>query len=370
MDNDSLVTLFCELVRIPSPSGQEAAVAAAIKERLETAGITCAFDNAQNDSNTHNLIARVPGDPALPVLLFVAHMDTVETGEKPIKPLVKDGIITSDGSTVLGADDKAAVACLLEILPEIAGQPARPTVIAAFTTREEQGQMGSSLLDLPEKIDMAFNIDGPNELGDFAYQMLGETPFSVIIHGKAAHAAVEPEKGANALVAAGNILVALPIGKNEQGTVLNIGTVRGGIANNVVPDFAELRGQARAYTQTDLDEMLKTVETTVADACSSAGCTYEFALEPEKGAPPAALATDHPMVDLVNKATADAGFTFNLIKLAGTSDANYLAAHYPTLTVCRGSKHPHAFSEEVSIADLHGLKRLLHSLIAVAGKKA
>ncbi len=368
LPTDSLVKLFLELVTIPSPSGHEAAIAAHIQAILDTAGIATTLDTAgsKNDSDSGNIIARVTGDPTLPTLLFVAHMDTVETGETPIKPRIADGVIASNGSTVLGADDKAAVACLLEALPEIAGMERHPTIIVAFTTREEEGQMGSSLLDMPEKIDMAFNVDGPNKLGDFAYEMLGETPFTITIHGKAAHAAVEPEKGANALVTAGHILAKLPIGKDEHSVVLNIGTVTGGTANNVVPDLAILRGQARAYTAAQLEKVLALVETTVANACKLTDCTYDFATAPEEGAPPASLPTTHPMVALAEQATKRANLPFGLIKLSGTSDANYLAAKYPTLTICRGSEHPHAFDESVTVANLQGLKKLILSIVAQA----
>lgn len=365
---DSLVALFLELVAIPSPSGREAAVASAIERYLRAYGIDCEFDRPRNGSDTGNLIARLSGDASLPTLLFVAHMDTVETGEKPIAPQVRNGVITSDGTTVLGADDKAAVACLLEALADLSSEQRRPTVVAVFTTREESGVMGSSLLSISDSIDFAFNIDGAGTLGDFVYQSLGVTDFTITIHGKAAHAANNPETGANALVAAGDILARLPVGKTEQGTTLNIGTIRGGTANNVVPDNAVLSGEARAYSQAEIDAVLAKTEGVVKECAAKHGCTYEFVAN-SQSVPPVSQSVDHPVVALARQGAERADLQFNLIKLSATTDANYLSAKYPTLTICRGSANPHGFDESIAVETLHGIKRLITAIIQEAARR-
>jgi len=366
---DSLVKLFMELVAIPSPSGHESAVAAYIQKYLKQHDVAHEFDSTQNDSDTGNLIARLSGDSSLPALLFVAHMDTVETGEKSIVPRLKNGILTSDGTTVLGADDKAAVAALLEALSEVRQDDRRPNIVVVFTTREERGVMGSRLLNLFDKIDFAFNIDGAGMLGDFAYEMLGAAQFTVTLHGKAAHAANNPEAGANALLAAGHILTTLPIGKTERGTVLNIGTIRAGTADNIVPDKAILTGEARAYTQEESQELMAEIEKIVSAGASSHGCTYEFTVDEAASPPPASQSTDHPIVEFAKRGAEHAGLSFQLTRLSATSDANYISTHYPTLNMCRGGKNPHGFNESIDVETLHGIKQLILSLIREAARR-
>ena len=362
---DQVTKLFVDLVKIPSPSGKELEVGEFIKKYLIKIKVTADFDSSGtlNDSNSGNLIAKLQGDPALPTILFAAHMDTVETGKKLINPQVKDGVITSERNTILGADDKAAVASLLETLKEVREWKKRPTIIAAFTSREEQGKMGASVLNLPEKIDYCFNLDGPNELGDFVYQTLGEVPFEIVIKGKAAHAAVEPEKGVNAIKTAAKFISLLPIGKDEKGTVLNIGKIAGGTANNVVPDEVFLTGQARAFEQKELNQMLDKISHLLKKTCNSSGCTFEFIKKPEEGAPPSSLNKDHKMVGIAQRATESLGKKFRLIQGSYTSDSNFLGVKYPTLTSCRGSKLPHSFEESVTVENLNDSKALLLELI-------
>ena len=139
--------LFCALAAIPSPSGAERAVGEAIQAWLADAGVDAVFDDvgAVNDSDAGNLIATVPGAPSAPRLLFVAHVDTVESGSEAIAPVLgDDGVIRSAGDTILGADNKSAVAAVMRCCRASAAMAPgeRPTVIAAFTCREEAGRMG------------------------------------------------------------------------------------------------------------------------------------------------------------------------------------------------------------------------------------
>jgi len=359
------VDLFCNLVSIPSPSGKELNIGKYIKSYLNKINIASQFDKTGkvNLSNSGNLIAKLKGNKGQPILLFVAHMDTVETGKEIIIPKINKGTITSKGKTILGADNKASVACLLEALGEISTWDRHPTIIAAFTTREEQGEMGASLLKFEEKIDYVFNLDGSDNPGDFVYQTLGEVPFEIKLTGKAAHAAVEPERGINAIKAAALLITKLNIGKDEKGNVLNIGKISGGRANNIVPDEVVLQGQARAYTKKDLDNNLINIEKTIKDVCNKTGCSYTFNKLPEEGAPPASISKNHAIIHIAEHATKRLDLPFSLHKGSYTSDANFLNITYPTLTVCRGGKMPHSQYESITIDELVKLKRLILELI-------
>jgi len=370
MYKTNLLQLFMELVQIPSPSGKERVVGLFIQKYLAKRGIISEFDGSgtKNNSNSGNLIAKLQGEPNLPVILFVAHMDTVETGNIQIKPKIENEIITSDGATILGADDKVSVASLMLMLEEIRIWPKHPTVLVAFTTREEKGKMGSSVLNISEKIDYCFNLDGPNNLGSFVYQTLGETPFEIKLTGKAVHAAVEPEKGINAIMVAAEVISKLPIGKDKKGTVLNIGKIEGGRANNIVPDEVVLYGEARAYLQKDLDKLLQIMENIISNVCFKTGCSFKFYKKLEEGAPSALMDKNHPIVKIAKKSTISLGLPFSLEKGSYTCDANFLATKYPTLNIARGSKMPHSFDESISVENLFGLKALVVELVNQLGK--
>lgn len=359
------VDLFCKLVSIPSPSGKELDIGKYIKSYLNKKNIAAHFDKTGkvNLSNSGNLIAKLKGNKGQPILLFIAHMDTVETGKEIIIPKINKGTITSKGETILGADNKASIACLLEALGEIYTWDMHPTIIAAFTTREERGKMGASLLKFKEEIDYVFNLDGSDSLGDFVYQTLGEIPFEIKLIGKAAHAAVEPEKGINAIKAAALLITLLNIGKDKKGNVLNIGKISGGRANNIVPDEIILEGQTRAYTKKDLDKNLANIEKTIKDVCKKTGCYYIFSKRPEEGAPPASISKKHKIICVAERAAKTLNFPFSLHKGSYTSDANFLNIAYPTLTVCRGGKMPHSQYESITIKELIKFKRLILELV-------
>lgn len=360
-----LQELFLNLVKIPSPSGTELKVGRYIQSYLNKIGIKSEFDNSGkiNNSDSGNLIAKIKGNTNLPTILFAAHMDTVETGDIPIKPRLTNGIVRSDGTTILGADDKAAVASLLEALRKISGWKKRPTVISVFTTREENGIMGSSLLNLTEKIEYCFNIDGPNNLGDFVIALLGEIPFQIIIKGKAAHAAVEPEKGINAIKTASQIINNLPIGKDKKGNILNIGKISGGRANNIVPDEVILEGQMRSFDQTNLDRSFKDLEKIVKSVCVEAGCRYMIRVNSREVMPPACIDENHQIVSIAKKAAESLKLKLTLGKGSFSADANFLAQKYPTITICRGSKNPHSFDEFIGLQTLKGLRDLIIEIV-------
>lgn len=363
---DKLTNLFLKLVSIPSPSGKEIAVGNFINDFLNKNEIKCRFDNSGkiNHSNSGNLIVKLEGNINHSTILFVTHMDTVETGDEIIKPIFHGNVIKSQGNTILGADNKASVACLMESLVEISSWEKHPTIIAVFSTREESGQMGVRLLEIPEKIDFAFNIDGTGNIGTFVNKALGEIPFEIKIFGKAAHAAVEPEKGVNALKAAGLILSELKLGKDMKGSILNVGKISGGKANNIIPDEVAMSGQARAFTKAGIDKILEEVEKTVSSICKDIGCSYQFIKKPEEGAPPFSFPENHKIIQIAKKAAKSSRIPFSLESGSFTCEANYLARKYPVLNVCRGGKMPHSVNESITLNELEKLKDIIKALIS------
>lgn len=247
IDRDRLVSTFTDLVRIDSPSGEEAAVADDLTGRLSSLGFTVSRDAYGN------LIASEPGDS--PILLS-AHMDTVEPG-RGVNPIIDGDVIHTDGSTVLGGDCKAGISLILEALESLRNDgAARRPVEIALTREEEIGLVGAKNLDfsmLRAKQAIVFDGEGP------AYHVTTGTPtylaFDIDVTGRAAHAGVEPEKGISAIQIAAEMIVQMRIGRLDENTTFNVGLIEGGSVRNAVPEHALLRGETRSHDPEALERV-------------------------------------------------------------------------------------------------------------------
>jgi tripeptide aminopeptidase len=403
----SIEQLFCALAAIPSPSGRERAVGEAIQTWLARAGIDAAFDDAGgvNGSDAGNLIATVPGAPSAPRLLFVAHMDTVESGSEAIAPVIgDDDVIRSAGDTILGADNKSAVAAVMRCCRAAAAMPAaeRATVIAAFTCREEAGQMGAGLLDLGAlTVDCAFSVDGSRPIGTVITRALGQQVFTIEVHGRAAHAAADPEAGVNAVVVAGEIVASMPLGRRPGGGSASIAAIVGGAVidrlapasaralglagdaddsggettvraaleatpTNSIPDLALLRGELRGYSDRELAAGRAELEAVAARVCDERGAWYQWH-DRERAVPPFPGAPGSRALALARAAADDLpGVTFAATEAHATLEANYLAAGTDVVALASGGSGPHQFSESITVAELRQLEALLIRILELA----
>ena len=390
----SITDLFCALVAVPSPSGRELAVASMIGDWLAREGVQTRFDGTGelNDSDAGNLIATVEGAPGAQTYLFVAHMDTVETGATAIEPVMRDGTIRSAGDTILGADNKSAVAATMVLCREAARMPAdrRPTLIAAFTSREETGRMGASVLDLRGRaIDVAFCVDGSHPIGTVIDRSLGQTAFNLTIQGRRAHAAMNPQAGVNAIAVAGEIVSALPLGRQEGGGSLGIASIVGGaIVNrmrpqgmaelrlpddadgpaaaraaiaatptNSVPDVAVVRGEARGYTTQEIEATLAVVAQTSERICTEHGARCEWRPDCDHAIPPMPGGGLSPGLALVRAAAAGLAIPVNVHQSASTLEANHLARLGDTVAIASGGRDPHQTSESIEAVELEHCRR-------------
>ena len=362
MDRD-IVDIFCDLVRIPSPSGRELAVAQYIQNYLGQSRISFYVDDVGklNQSNTGNVIVKL--GTGVPQVLFVAHMDTVETGDEQINPIIKEGTIMSDGSTILGSDDKAGVAALLSAIAELSSEKDVPSVLCIFSTREEKGLLGVNYLDVEREIPFVFDVDGSKAVGSFINKTLGFTCFELIVSGKEAHATINPELGLNSIKAAGLVISNLDLSKWPDGSMLNIGTIIGGTAPNVIPGRSKLVGEVRGFSSSDMDKRLDTVRAEAEKACRITGCTYElvkiggvlpFYVEEGK----------NKIIELAKSACLAMGLEFRPITLSATIQGNVLAEKgYNVLGLCKGGKLPHSKSESIEVRELEQTKRLIIEIV-------
>ncbi|TAN41362.1 MAG: M20/M25/M40 family metallo-hydrolase [Nitrospirae bacterium] len=243
-----LQKVFLELVNINSPSFEETVLGEFLIKALERCGCTVLL---QEYDRSFNLIGRMKGNaPGFPPLLLSAHMDTIEPTEG-IRISIDDEKIRSAGETVLGADDKSAIAQILEALAVIAGHDLpHGDLEVVFTSAEERGLIGARSLDFSALASRhAVVLDSAGSVGNIIIGAPTHLTYEMTVVGRAAHAGIEPEKGISAIRAAAQIIASVPDGRLNSGTTANIGMIRGGTATNVVPKEVVIRGEIRSHDQ-------------------------------------------------------------------------------------------------------------------------
>ncbi len=363
MGGKGLVEEFVRLAKMPSPSGKELSVARCIIERLRSMGLSPYLDNANIGTacESGNVVAKIKGSG--PTLMFLAHIDTVEAGDREIKPLVNGDIIRSDGKTILGADNKGGVVSLLDAMERTVKLQDRPNVICAFTVCEETDMLGVKAMELGGKIDYAFDIDGGGPPGTFTTKALGVSRFSARFTGKEAHAARAPERGRHAIRAASLFVTRLKMGKAADGSTLNVGMVHGGRRTNVIPAETEVVGEVRAYSDAGIKKRLSEVAAASKSSCADTGCRYKLSIVPE--VPPFSRSASKGILRLAKNASIRAGLDFAPLTLDACIQANVIAdrAKFPVLGLCRGGHEAHSNSEWTRAGYLSDASNLIFEII-------
>ncbi len=262
INKDRLSETFKNLVEIDSVSREEGKFAREIKKILESMGAQTFVDNAgeKTGSDTGNLVAKFKGNVSALPLLINAHMDTVEPG-KGIKAVLKNGVFTSDGSTILGADDKSSIAVILESLRVLQESELKYGPIdLVLTICEEIGLLGAKYFD-SSLIDAKFGyaLDA-TDVNGIIVRAPAANRLEIKIHGKDSHAGAAPEKGINAILLAGKAIAGLEIGRIDRETTCNIGIIEGGLATNIVPNLVTVKGEVRSH---DMDKLAKVTDNIV-----------------------------------------------------------------------------------------------------------
>lgn len=254
-----MLDTFVELVKIDSESLAEKDVALRLEKELKKLGAKTVFDNAHKKTggNCGNLIAKFPGTVKKPAFMLSSHMDTVRPG-KGVKPKVGKTTVTSDGTTILGADCKSGITAILEVLRVLKEKKLpHPPVEIVFTVSEEIGLLGSKNLDyslLTAKEGLVLDSETPNLL---TVKAPSTCKVQVKIKGLAAHAGMLPEEGISAIKIAAEAITKMKLGRIDFETTANIGVISGGNARNIVPDEVTLLGEARSHNLKKLDKQTK-----------------------------------------------------------------------------------------------------------------
>ncbi|MCL5045763.1 MAG: M20/M25/M40 family metallo-hydrolase [Actinobacteria bacterium] len=362
---------FLRLIRIDGPSRRERDVADYLKERLAGLGFSIFEDDTQAKTgcNAGNVVATLWGTaPGAPAIFFSAHMDTIEP-TAGLEPIVEGGQIRSGGQTVLGADDRAGIAAILEGI-QSAQEKKIPhgDLQVIFTVGEEIGLVGAKHLDCGRiKARAGFVVDSGEEVGAAVVRAPWEIDFRAIVIGRAAHAGVEPEKGVNAIQVAGKALATMRLGRIDPETTANVGVIRGGSMTNVVPDRAELEGEVRSLNPEKARAQLEEIRGVLRRATESSGARLEF--ESEEAYPGFSLDEDALPVRLFQAAARAAGLEPRLVPRGGGSDTNiYNSRGLRAVNLGMGAKEEHTHGEHVAEADLERAADLILKIIGQSAK--
>lgn len=328
IDSKRLVDLFCRLVSIDSPSRGEREVCDHVKGLLTALGLDPQEDGAAEPlgGNCGNLYCYVDGSLDLPPLLFSAHLDTVEPSRDKRAVVDGAGRITSAGDTVLGADDVSAMAAILEALTALkeSGTPHRPLELV-FSAAEEPYCVGIQQFDfsrLRSRDAYVFDLTGP--VGGAANAAPAIISFTVEFRGRAAHAGFSPEEGVHAIAAAGRAIAGVQCGR-VGGATVNIGSISGGTANNIVPDRCTLTGEIRSLSNEEaklrLEELTAVMERAAREMGAEAGVRHVVECSAYRTAP------DAPVVRRFERACGELGLESGLCDTFGGSDNNHFARH-------------------------------------------
>ncbi len=317
-----------------------------------------------------NLLVRIPGRTERSVLLC-AHLDTVPH-PGVVEPVLEDDVWVSAGDTILGADNKAAVAMLLELAHAHAASPPPVSLELLFTTSEENALAGAKALELSRlRSEFGYVFDHASPIGEVV--MASPTYFRLDAHlrGRAAHAGIRPEAGRNAVVAAARAIAAMPQGRIDAGTTANVASIRGGApGTNIVAEHCSFAAEVRALDAARADALVAELVDAVYDAANEPACACDVDLTVERLFQGYRHGSSAPQVLAAEEALRRRGFTPSRIVTGGGTDGNALeAAGFPCTNLANGTEHNHEAIERVSVAALEGMLEVTVSLLDVLGER-
>ncbi|OGB88826.1 hypothetical protein A2625_02135 [candidate division WOR-1 bacterium RIFCSPHIGHO2_01_FULL_53_15] len=363
-----LVKMFKQLARIDSLSLREGKVAKYVKKKLKALDIRAFTAGKVRAGEVGNLTTYLPGRGFnSPVLMINAHLDTVSPG-RHARPIERGGHIYSDGRTVLGADNKAGVAAIIEILRTIKEkQLEHPPLRIIFTVAEEIGLNGAKALpDKYLKADFGLAIDG-GDIEEITTRAPSQYSLFATIIGRSAHAGLHPEEGINAIKVASEAIARMKLGRIDRETTANIGVIRGGQATNIVPDQVEMSGEARSHNAKKLDRQVEHMERVLFKACQKRRARLKIRVERTYRS--FEIKRNEKMLALIMGIFKSSGLKPMIKSTGGGSDANIFNERgVPTVILGVGADKVHTLKENIRIVDFaKGTENIL-KIITGAGK--
>jgi len=366
---------FAELCRIESPSGSERRCGERVIAELRALGIETFEDDAAalTGSDCGNLLARLPaaagtGIETGPAVVFCAHLDTVSP-QAPVEPVLSDGVWENANEGILGADNKAAVVVLLALARALhaAGSPVDLELL--FTVGEERSLAGASVFDVGRlRSRVGFVFDHPSAIGEVIERSPSHFRLEAHFRGVSAHAGIRPEDGRSAIVAASRAIAALPVGRVDDQTTINIASVSGGGAINVVPDSCSFIGEVRSLDQSRAEQLVGEVVERIHDAANLQDCDVDVDVSVQQTFPGYRQPAGGRAIATAEAALRQCGREPRRIASGGGSDANALiAAGLDCVNLANGTRRAHEPGE--SVAD-EALAEMLEVALALVDRSA
>jgi tripeptide aminopeptidase len=362
------VDLLLELAAIPSPPGRERGVADVVLRYLEALGLEPDEDSCgpRIGSTAGNVYARLePTAEGTPIFLC-AHMDTVPPDGR-LEPVVEDGVVRNAGGTILGCDNKAAVTAMLEgVRRVLAENVPHAGIELVFTPMEEVGLVGAVAFDhdrLSAQVGYVYDQEGP--LGEVVLGAPWSRAMEVRFHGRAAHAGMAPEEGRSAIQAAAKAIADLRLGRVDEDTTSNVGTITGGTAGNVVPEWCTFLAEARSHDEAKLGDFVQEMLDAFSFAATATDCDVETTVR--KSYDGYRLKRDEPAVALAAAAFDHCGFEPRYGLSGGGADANVFNERgRRCVNLSHGVFGFHTPAEHVSVADLERMVDVTVALVELA----
>jgi tripeptide aminopeptidase len=367
--NDEVVSLFTELAALPSPPGEERVVADRVTAYLRDLGLEVAEDDAgaRIGSNAGNLYSRIePTDETGTPLFFCAHLDTVPP-EGPIEPVLEDGVIRNSAGTILGADNKAAVAVMLEATRLVLSEN-RPHagIELLLTPKEEVGLHGAAAFDegqLHARIGYVYDQAAP--IGEVVLGAPYAHSMEVRFHGRAAHSGMYPEEGRSAIAAAAKTIADFKLGRIDEDSTANVGIINGGTAGNIVPEWCTFLAEARSHDPQKLADLVREMLEAATFAAGLEDCQVET--EIHKSYSGYRFKRDDFVVRLARAALERTGYEPAFTLSGGAADANVFNDRgLACVNLANGMADIHTPDEHIAVSDLARMVDVTLALVDVA----
>ncbi len=367
---DGVLELFLQLARIPSPPGGEREVVDVCTGYLTELGLEVREDDAAGPlgGTAGNLYCRIPataGEHGTPLFLC-AHTDTVPH-ELPITPIVSDGIVTNAEDGILGADNKATVAAMLDAVRQLVqGGLAHAGVELVLTAQEEVGLRGAKAFDHERlQAGIGYVFDHASPIGGMVLEAPSQYSIDARFIGREAHSGIAPEQGRSAIAAAGRAIAEMRLGRIDDETTANIGLIHGGSARNIVAGQCMVSAEARSLDPTKALRQCQAMIDAITHAADAEGCEVETATTHEYEA--YRLRRSEPVVVLAEQALTACGYVPEVLRTGGGADSHIFNARgRPCLNLPSGMRAIHTSSEAIAVADVEGIVRIVLALVEAA----
>lgn len=371
INEERLLNEFLELVQIDSETKHEAEICKVLKGKLEALGLEVIEDDAASVTGhgAGNLIATLKGNRPVPSIYFTSHMDTVTPG-KGIKPSIKDGYVVSDGTTILGSDDKAGLSAMLEGIKVLQEQSiSHGDIQLIITVGEESGLVGASALD-PSliKAELGFALDSNGPVGTIIVAAPTQAKVNATIYGKSAHAGVNPEDGISAIQVASRAISHMPLGRIDEETTANIGRFEGGGATNIVCDQVIIFAEARSLVAEKMEAQVAAMKEAFEKAATEFKTTAE--VDVQVVYPGFKYSEEDVVVQIAQNAAKSIGREPKLTSSGGGSDANVIAGFgIPTVNLGIGYESIHTKQERIAVKELNKAAEMVVAIVKEVANK-